>query len=74
VRESFAILRDIYDVPANEHRLRLRFITLSGFLPFQATLSVPLSLYVGRIHMCARRGAADVTATRRLRPDPPDRT
>ncbi|GAB2859455.1 ABC-2 family transporter protein [Streptomyces deserti] len=25
------------------------FITLSGFLPFQATLSVPLSLYVGRI-------------------------
>ncbi len=25
------------------------FITLSGFLPFQATLSVPLSIYVGRI-------------------------
>jgi ABC-2 type transport system permease protein len=25
------------------------FITLSRFLPFQATLSVPLSLYVGRI-------------------------
>ncbi|MFI7293868.1 ABC transporter permease [Streptomyces sp. NPDC050121] len=25
------------------------FVTLSGFLPFQATLSVPLSLYVGRI-------------------------
>jgi ABC-2 type transport system permease protein len=25
------------------------FITLSGFLPFQATLSVPLSLYIGRI-------------------------
>jgi ABC-2 type transport system permease protein len=25
------------------------FITLSGFLPFQTTLSVPLSLYVGRI-------------------------
>ncbi|MEU9152505.1 ABC-2 family transporter protein [Streptomyces sp. NPDC048417] len=25
------------------------FITLSSFLPFQATLSVPLSLYVGRI-------------------------
>ncbi|MFD7402088.1 ABC-2 family transporter protein [Streptomyces sp. NPDC059866] len=25
------------------------FITLSGFLPFQATLNVPLSLYVGRI-------------------------
>ena len=25
------------------------FITMSGFLPFQATLSVPLSLYVGRI-------------------------
>ncbi|TPQ23902.1 ABC transporter permease [Streptomyces sporangiiformans] len=25
------------------------FITLSAFLPFQATLSVPLSLYVGRI-------------------------
>ncbi|GHI02527.1 hypothetical protein AQI88_14335 [Streptomyces cellostaticus] len=25
------------------------FVTLSSFLPFQATLSVPLSLYVGRI-------------------------
>ncbi|MEU2616979.1 ABC-2 family transporter protein [Streptomyces sp. NPDC007157] len=25
------------------------FITLSSFLPFQATLSVPLSLYIGRI-------------------------
>ncbi|MFD3928720.1 ABC transporter permease [Streptomyces sp. NPDC058614] len=25
------------------------FVTMSGFLPFQATLSVPLSLYVGRI-------------------------
>ncbi|MER6121285.1 ABC-2 family transporter protein [Streptomyces sp. NPDC001795] len=25
------------------------FVTLSGLLPFQATLSVPLSLYVGRI-------------------------
>ena len=25
------------------------FITLSGFLPFQATLSVPLSIYIGRI-------------------------
>jgi ABC-2 type transport system permease protein len=25
------------------------FITLSGFLPFQATLSVPLSLYIGRV-------------------------
>ncbi|MGW2642118.1 ABC transporter permease [Streptomyces sp. NPDC001348] len=25
------------------------FVVLSGFLPFQATLSVPLSLYVGRI-------------------------
>ncbi|MGW7237655.1 ABC transporter permease [Streptomyces sp. NPDC054804] len=25
------------------------FITLSSFLPFQATLSVPLSLYVGRV-------------------------
>ncbi|MEU5597760.1 ABC-2 family transporter protein [Streptomyces sp. NPDC020298] len=25
------------------------FIAMSGFLPFQATLSVPLSLYVGRI-------------------------
>ncbi|WP_405968046.1 ABC-2 family transporter protein [Streptomyces sp. NBC_00015] len=25
------------------------FVTLSGFLPFQATLSVPLSLYVGRV-------------------------
>ncbi|RZU23887.1 ABC-2 family transporter protein [Streptomyces sp. BK239] len=27
------------------------FITLSAFLPFQATLSVPLSLYVGRIEL-----------------------
>ncbi|MER5750570.1 ABC-2 family transporter protein [Streptomyces sp. NPDC002088] len=27
------------------------FITLSGFLPFQATLSVPLSIYVGRIQL-----------------------
>jgi ABC-2 type transport system permease protein len=25
------------------------FVTMSAFLPFQATLSVPLSLYVGRI-------------------------
>lgn len=25
------------------------FVTLSGFLPFQATLSVPLSIYIGRI-------------------------
>ncbi|MEU8750183.1 ABC-2 family transporter protein [Streptomyces chartreusis] len=29
------------------------FITLSGFLPFQATLSVPLSIYVGRIELSA---------------------
>ncbi|KUO12706.1 ABC-2 family transporter protein [Streptomyces sp. DSM 15324] len=27
------------------------FITLSGFLPFQATLSVPLSIYIGRIQL-----------------------
>ncbi|MFJ8629482.1 ABC-2 family transporter protein [Streptomyces sp. NPDC093568] len=27
------------------------FITLSGFLPFQATLNVPLSIYVGRIEL-----------------------
>ncbi|MFF4501687.1 ABC transporter permease [Streptomyces sp. NPDC001401] len=27
------------------------FITLSGFLPFQATLSVPLSIYVGRTEL-----------------------
>ncbi|WP_460070700.1 ABC transporter permease [Streptomyces sp. YKOK-I1] len=27
------------------------FLTLSGFLPFQATLSVPLSIYIGRIHL-----------------------
>jgi ABC-2 type transport system permease protein len=27
------------------------FITLSTFLPFQATLSVPLSLYIGRIEL-----------------------
>ncbi|MER7921840.1 ABC-2 family transporter protein [Streptomyces sp. NPDC096057] len=25
------------------------FLTMSGFLPFQATLSVPLSIYVGRV-------------------------
>lgn len=25
------------------------FVTLSGFLPFQATLNIPLSLYIGRI-------------------------
>ena len=27
------------------------FLALSTFLPFQATLSVPLSLYVGRIRL-----------------------
>lgn len=27
------------------------FITLSAFLPFQATLSVPLSIYIGRIEL-----------------------
>ena len=27
------------------------FITLSAFLPFQATLSVPLSIYIGRIQL-----------------------
>ena len=27
------------------------FVTLSAFLPFQATLNVPLSVYVGRIPM-----------------------
>ncbi|MEU1515908.1 ABC-2 family transporter protein [Streptomyces sp. NPDC005811] len=27
------------------------FLTLSGFLPFQATLSVPLSIYIGRIDL-----------------------
>ncbi|WP_328437874.1 ABC-2 family transporter protein [Streptomyces sp. NBC_00444] len=27
------------------------FLTLSGFLPFQATLSVPLSIYIGRIQL-----------------------
>ncbi|MEU1181017.1 ABC-2 family transporter protein [Streptomyces sp. NPDC005820] len=27
------------------------FIRLSGFLPFQATLSVPLSIYIGRIEL-----------------------
>ncbi|KUN88731.1 ABC transporter permease [Streptomyces griseoruber] len=32
------------------------FIRLSGFLPFQATLSVPLSIYIGRI------GLADAAA------------
>lgn len=32
------------------------FVTLSSFLPFQATLSVPLSLYIGRIPLSDAAG------------------
>lgn len=38
------------------------FITLSGFLPFQATLSVPLSLYIGRIPLSEAPGELAVQA------------
>ncbi|CAM5515857.1 ABC transporter permease [Streptomyces aurantiogriseus] len=38
------------------------FITLSGFLPFQATLNVPLSLYIGRIPLSDAAGQLAVQA------------
>ncbi|MFI1735165.1 ABC transporter permease [Streptomyces acidicola] len=38
------------------------FITMSGFLPFQATLSVPLSLYIGRIPLSDAGGQLAVQA------------
>ncbi|GGQ71668.1 ABC-2 family transporter protein [Streptomyces sp. MBT49] len=38
------------------------FVTLSGFLPFQATLSVPLSLYVGRIPLSGAVAALSLQA------------
>jgi ABC-2 type transport system permease protein len=38
------------------------FITLSSLLPFQATLSVPLSLYIGRIPLSDAAGQLAVQA------------
>ncbi|MFF8972871.1 ABC transporter permease [Streptomyces sp. NPDC014995] len=38
------------------------FVTLSSFLPFQATLSVPLSLYIGRIPLSDAAGQLAVQA------------
>ncbi|MFJ1968672.1 ABC transporter permease [Streptomyces sp. NPDC087903] len=38
------------------------FVTLSAFLPFQATLSVPLSLYIGRIPLSDAAGALALQA------------
>jgi ABC-2 type transport system permease protein len=38
------------------------FVTLSGYLPFQATLSVPLSLYVGRVPLSDAVGQLAVQA------------
>ena len=38
------------------------FITLSGFLPFQATLSVPLSIYIGRIPLSDAAGQLAIQA------------
>jgi ABC-2 type transport system permease protein len=38
------------------------FVTMSGFLPFQATLSVPLSLYIGRIPLSDAAGQLAVQA------------
>ena len=38
------------------------FITLSGFLPFQATLSVPLSIYIGRIPLSDAGGQLAIQA------------
>jgi ABC-2 type transport system permease protein len=38
------------------------FITLSAFLPFQATLSVPLSLYIGRIPLSDAAGQLAIQA------------
>ncbi|MDH6625521.1 ABC-2 type transport system permease protein [Streptomyces sp. LBL] len=38
------------------------FVTLSAFMPFQATLSVPLSLYVGRIPLSDAAGQLAIQA------------
>ncbi|MFF7286960.1 ABC transporter permease [Streptomyces griseorubiginosus] len=38
------------------------FITMSGFLPFQATLSVPLSIYIGRIPLSDAGGQLAIQA------------
>ena len=38
------------------------FVTLSSFLPFQATLSVPLSLYIGRVPLSDAGGQLAVQA------------
>jgi ABC-2 type transport system permease protein len=38
------------------------FVTMSGFLPFQATLSVPLSLYIGRIPLSEAAGQLAIQA------------
>lgn len=38
------------------------FLTLSGFLPFQATLSVPLSIYIGRIPLSDAFGQLAIQA------------
>jgi ABC-2 type transport system permease protein len=38
------------------------FVTMSGFLPFQATLNVPLSIYVGRIPLSDAAGQLAVQA------------
>ncbi|KOG32706.1 ABC-2 family transporter protein [Streptomyces resistomycificus] len=38
------------------------FVTMSAFLPFQATLSVPLSLYIGRIPLSDAAGQLAVQA------------
>ncbi|MEU2280743.1 ABC-2 family transporter protein [Streptomyces sp. NPDC013178] len=38
------------------------FLTLSGFLPFQATLNVPLSLYIGRIPLSDAAGQLAIQA------------
>ncbi|WSQ12629.1 ABC-2 family transporter protein [Streptomyces sp. NBC_01231] len=38
------------------------FVTMSAFLPFQATLSVPLSLYIGRIPLSDAAGELAIQA------------
>ena len=38
------------------------FVTLSAFMPFQATLSVPLSLYIGRIPLSDAAGQLAIQA------------
>ncbi|MEV2210119.1 ABC-2 family transporter protein [Streptomyces sp. NPDC050997] len=38
------------------------FVTLSSFMPFQATLSVPLSLYIGRIPLSDAAGQLAIQA------------